>query len=499
MKTEITNGSPVQVDADWLVLLLTSDETSSDAVREIDTAIGGRIATLKDRKEFRADANECLSLYQIEGLAAQNLVLVGLGKSETVNLRRLRQAMLSGLRLCCQNKDQSVAVVVDPSGTSFQSNGDLASVFAESVTVAATDADIYRKKQSRHTFTSATLCVAENTDLTESLTKGTVVGDCCNIVKHLVNRTANDLTPEAFASFASSQATGVGIEVEILNQERLEEERMGAMLAVAQGSELPPRMVRLTWNGSDSGIEYAIIGKGVTFDSGGYSIKPSDSMVSMKADMGGAATAFGAIMAAARLNLPIRLNVYLGLVENMISGNAYRLGDVITARNGTTIEVHNTDAEGRLVMADVLAYAVDQGAEKMIDMATLTGACVVALGEEITGVFAGNDELQDELLQAAESAGEYFWPMPMHDHFAPLLKSKVADCKNVGPRWGGAVTAAKFLQQFTEGADWVHLDIAGPSWADSGNSWQDAGGTADPLRSIVAWLQAAAQSTGAAT
>ena len=179
----------------------------------------------------------------------------------------------------------------------------------------------------------------------------------------------------------------------------------------------------------------------------------------------------------------------------MISGNAYRLGDVVTARNGTTIEIHNTDAEGRLVLADCLSYAVDDGAEQMIDMATLTGACVVALGEEVTGVFAGDESLKNNLIKASNTAGEFFWPMPMHDHFAPLLKSKVADCKNVGPRWGGAVTAAKFLQKFVGDVPWVHLDIAGPSWADSGRSWQDAGGTADPLRSIVAWLESCGTAT----
>lgn len=495
MKIETTTQSPATCEADWLILLTVSDETPGSTAAELDAASGGRLTALRERGEFQAEKNETLSLYQVDGIAAANLLLVGVGGADQLNLRTIRQAVLCGLRTCCQRKEQSVAVAVDSAVADSLPADVLAQMFAESATMAATDADIYRRKPARHELTSATLCVSSDVPVDTALQRGQVIGARCSMVKQLVNRTANDLTPEAFATFAATEAANAGVEVEVLHQDRLEEERMGALLAVAQGSVLPPRLVRLTYNGTDSGTEYAIVGKGVTFDSGGYSIKPSDSMVSMKADMAGAATALGAVLAAAELKLPIRLNVYLGLVENMISGSAYRLGDVITARNGTTIEIHNTDAEGRLVMADALAYAVDNGAEKLIDMATLTGACVVALGEEITGLFAGCESLQADLVAAAEQAGEYFWPMPMHDHFAPLLKSKVADCKNVGPRWGGAVTAAKFLQQFTEGADWVHLDIAGPSWADSATGWQDAGGTADPLRSIVTWLANAAASS----
>ena len=272
----------------------------------------------------------------------------------------------------------------------------------------------------------------------------------------------------------------------ILDEMQLAAEKMGALLAVARGSEKAPRMVKLTYQGAGSDAEtIALVGKGVTFDSGGYSIKPTDSMIAMKADMAGAATALGVISAVATLKLPVNLSVYLGLVENMISGSAYRLGDVVTARNGTTIEIHNTDAEGRLVLGDVLSYAVDDGVDGIIDLATLTGACVVALGEEITGVFTNSAGLTDRITAAAASTGEFFWTMPMHKHFEPLLKSEVADCRNVGPRWGGAVTAAKFLEKFVGNTPWVHLDIAGPSWADSGTAWQDCGGTASCVRTLV--------------
>jgi leucyl aminopeptidase len=229
----------------------------------------------------------------------------------------------------------------------------------------------------------------------------------------------------------------------------------------------------------------ALVGKGVTFDSGGLSLKPTDSMKTMKCDMAGAATVLGAMTAIARLKVAANVTGYLGLVENMVSGASYKLGDVLKARNGVTIEVLNTDAEGRLVLADVLSYAVDQGADRLIDLATLTGACVVALGEEITGVFANDQSWADAVQSAAKTVGEKTWQMPMDELFADLLKSDVADCKNVGPRWGGAITAAKFLEKFVSGKPWVHLDIAGPAFAESCTPHREGGGTGCMVRTLV--------------
>lgn len=495
MKIEVVNSCPSTVKADWLVVLLPESSTLGANLAAVDAALGGTIVGLMKREDFSGDANESLVLYQTTGIAATNVCLVGVGDVKSCNVRSVRQAMLAGLRICCTSAGQSVAIAADEAIVAQVTTPTFARTTADAIQSAPIDAGYYKTKRSRHPFAAATLCIADDqASVATALQQGHAIGECCVLVKNMVNRTAEDLNPVTFAADAVALAEASGLECEVLEEADLVREKMGAMLAVARGSELPARMVKLTWNGADSGPKLAIVGKGVTFDSGGYSIKPSDSMISMKADMAGAATALGAIVAAAKLKLPVRLTAYLGLVENMISGNAYRLGDVVTARNGTTIEIHNTDAEGRLVLADCLTYAVDDGAERMIDMATLTGACVVALGEEVTGVFAGDESLSDELVKASKTAGEFFWPMPMHDHFRPLLKSKVADCKNVGPRWGGAVTAAKFLQKFVGDVPWVHLDIAGPSWAESGNSWQDAGGTADPLRSIVAWLESSAAS-----
>jgi leucyl aminopeptidase len=307
-----------------------------------------------------------------------------------------------------------------------------------------------------------------------------------NLSRELINRQPNDVYPEVFADRASQLAAQYGLACDIFDERRLKQERMNAMLAVGKGSVRPPRMVVLQYRGgSNDGPVLALVGKGVTFDSGGLSLKPSDSMKTMKCDMAGAATVLGAIVAAARLKLPVNLTAYAGLVENMPSGSSYKLGDVLTARNGVTIEIHNTDAEGRLVLADVLSYAVDQKAAKIIDLATLTGSCVVALGEDVAGGFTNDQAWYDAVHAASRSAAEDIWQMPMFDSYDEQLKCDVADVKNVGTRWGGAITAAKFLQRFIGETPWVHLDIAGPAFAESSKPHREGGATGAYVRTLV--------------
>ncbi len=494
MPISLTWDSPSSVTTDWLIVVvaqLPPTQQPSANIQSLDNSLSGVIDSMMLRKDFSAKPQELVTVFQSSGVDAANVVLVGVGTLEDCDLRCFRQSLLAALRSCCQAADQSVAVVLDDAIQQRLGSVVATEVVADCVTTATVGGDLYKAERARHPFASAALCVdADSAELNAAIERGTSIGEACNLVRDLVNRDADDLNPESFALEAAALGTSLGLEVMTLDEQQLAAERMGAMLAVAKGSARAPRLVKLTYRGADDQQPMlAFVGKGVTFDSGGYSIKPSDGMLSMKADMAGAATAFGAIVAAAKLKLPVNLTAYLGLVENMISGNAYRLGDVLTARNGTTIEVHNTDAEGRLVLADVLTYAVDDGVDSIVDLATLTGACVVALGEEITGVFPNNQPLADELCAAATAAGEYFWQMPMHDHFGPQLKSNFADCKNVGPRWGGAVTAAKFLEKFVNKTPWVHLDIAGPAWAENSTPWRDVGGTADPVRSLIQWLR----------
>jgi leucyl aminopeptidase len=278
-----------------------------------------------------------------------------------------------------------------------------------------------------------------------------------------------------------------GIEIEVWNEHRLAAERCGALLAVAQGSERPARLVILRYRGTtDDRAPLALVGKGVTFDSGGLSLKPTDGMKTMKGDMAGAAAVVGAMRAIAQMKLPVHVLGLLGLVENMVSGTAYKLGDVLTGRSGKTIEVLNTDAEGRLVLADVLNVAIERGAERIIDVATLTGACVVALGNDVSGLMTNDQSWCDIVAAAAKTCGEPVWQLPMFREYSEHIKSDVADIKNVGDgRWGGAITAAKFLEEFVQNKPWVHIDIAGPSFLEHAKPWLDAGATGAIVRTLV--------------
>ncbi len=323
-----------------------------------------------------------------------------------------------------------------------------------------------------------------------SIAQGAIIGDSINTTRRMVNEPANHIYPESFADAASAIAADVGLAIEVWDEKRLESEGCRAILAVGAASIRPPRLVIMKYQGGDNSQPWvALVGKGVTFDSGGLSIKPTDGMVDMKCDMAGAATVLGTMRAIALLKIKVNVIGLCGLAENMISGTAFKLGDVIEARNGTTIEILNTDAEGRVVLADTLDVAVQHKPVAIVDLATLTGACMVALGRDVAGLMTNDEPLCEALGQAAEAEGELVWKLPMFDFYGEQIKSKVADIKNTGDaRWGGAITAAKFLECFVGNAPWVHIDIAGPAFAESSKPHRDAGATGVMLRTLVAWL-----------
>ncbi|QDV71243.1 Cytosol aminopeptidase [Rosistilla carotiformis] len=322
---------------------------------------------------------------------------------------------------------------------------------------------------------------------------GTAVGEGICITKRLVNEPPNKIYPESFVEEAERLGRECGFEVESWDKDRLEAERCNAILAVSAGSDRPPRLAIFRYNGGPADeAPIAIVGKGVTFDSGGLSIKPSDGMKDMKCDMAGAATVLGTMVAVSRLKLAKNVVGLVGLAENMLSGSSYKLGDVIKTRNGTTIEILNTDAEGRVVLADTLDVAVQQEPSNIVDLATLTGACLVALGIDVAGVMTNDTAWCQQVKQAAELEDEKVWELPMWDFYGEQIKSKVADIKNVGEgRWGGAITAAKFLETFVGDIPWVHIDIAGPAYADAPKEWRDAGGTGAMVRTLIRLLEQA--------
>jgi leucyl aminopeptidase len=345
--------------------------------------------------------------------------------------------------------------------------------------------DLYRREKK--TFAPEVLGWHGATN--EQRQTGLVWGRAVQRARQLVNEPANRVDPEAMAGLAIEWGQAAGLEVEVWDRPRLEAERCHALLAVARGSVREPRLVILRHATQGGEPPLGFVGKGVTFDSGGLSLKTAEGMTTMKCDMAGAATVLAVMLAAAELRITRPLIGVLGLVENMVDADCLRVGDVIDSRAGTTIEVLNTDAEGRLVLADCLDVALSAGCQELIDLATLTGACVVALGQDVTGAMSNHDELCQRVLAAADQQAEPIWRLPLMELYQEHIQSKIADIKNVGDgRWGGAVTAAKFLECFVQKRPWVHLDIAGPAFSDRGKPWRDAGGTGVMVRTLLELL-----------
>ncbi|BCD60007.1 MULTISPECIES: leucyl aminopeptidase [unclassified Nitratiruptor] len=328
----------------------------------------------------------------------------------------------------------------------------------------------------------------------ESIHEAKIVAKATNMVRDIVNTPPNEIYPETFAELAKEVAHSNDLEIKILDEKDLKKEGMNAFLAVARASSNPPRLVHLTYKPDNAKAKVAIVGKGLTYDSGGLSLKPSDYMVTMKADKSGASAALGIIKAAKKLGLPVEVHAILGLAENMVGGNAYKPDDVLVTKNGKTIEVRNTDAEGRLVLADCLCYAQEKiEPDYIIDMATLTGACVVALGEYTTGVMGHNDTLIESMIGAAKSSGELAGILPFNRYLPKLLESKIADICNISTsRYGGAITAALFLSEFIEEKNkdkWLHLDIAGPAYVEKEWGYNPYGASGAGVRMVIKWLQ----------
>ena len=489
MQIEVGGGAWAEIEADWLVAGVVQSEELTAELSALDESLGGTVSRLRESGDLPEKPGDAVLLPDAPGVAAGRVLLVGLGPAGDLTVAKLEKALLSAARRASKKAAVSVAVALPNLADSPVPDDRAAQVAAISLSIGCVGQSLYRSEPARFAFTAATIippATADAASIQAAVAAGVVLGDAVNLTRELVNRTAEEVYPESFADRAAQAANEFGLECDILDENRLREERMGSLLAVGLGSVRPPRVVVLTHRGAGDGAPVlAIVGKGVTFDSGGLSLKTNEGMKTMKCDMAGAATMLGAMTAIARLELPLNVIGLAGLVENMPSGNAFKLGDVLPARNGTTIEVLNTDAEGRLVLADVLAYAVDAGAERLIDLATLTGACVVALGEDVTGAFTNDQAWCDDVLAAADRAGEPAWQMPMFELYNDLIKSDVADIKNIGSRWGGAITAAKFLERFVDDTPWVHLDIAGPSFASSNKPYREGGGTGCMVRTLV--------------
>lgn len=474
-------------EGDWLIVGVTEGLDQDRHWGLLDSALQGQLTRLREARDLTGKSGETLVIHDVPGLAAQRLLVVGLGPAEKVNGRGVTKSLMTALRMVTTRDKQRVTLAV-PTNPEGGIPGEYVSLAAQAAIVAGMGQDLYKAERGRFAPAGVHLLVNDGDDvavLKGAAEEGKRIGEAINLARELVNQPPNVVYPASFAKRAEGLAKENGVKCRVLDLAALKQERMGSMLAVAQGSAEDPRLVVLEYDGVKEGPILGICGKGVTFDSGGLSLKSNDNMMTMKCDMAGAATTLAAVLAMAQLKLPVRVRGLMGLVENMPSGTSFKLGDILTSRSGITIENLNTDAEGRLVLADVLNYALDLGVDYLVDLATLTGAVVVALGEDVTGAFTNNQEWCAKVVTAADQSGEDVWQLPMYDFYAELLKSDVADVKNVGGRWGGAITAAKFLEKFVGGKPWVHLDIAGPAFASSSKPSREGGATGCLVRTLV--------------
>jgi leucyl aminopeptidase len=482
--------SPVEVDTNWLIVTIAEEEKFHPQLQIIDDALNGQLSRLKETGDLTGKSGDVVKILDAEGIAATRLLLIGLGDPNKLTRAGFEKATMTAIRSITGKEYRSAGIVLNSSATHDVNLLTQSEIWAKSIIVGGSGQGLHKAETDRFPIKDVTFLIESESvepEVKLAVGRGRILGDSVNLTRELVNRTADEIYPESFAQRARQVADEFSnMKCEIWDQKRLEDEKMGALLAVARGSDREPRLVVMEYlNGGPDAPTIALVGKGVTFDSGGYSIKPSQGMITMKCDMAGAATVLGAMAAIAELGLKANVIGLMGMVENLVSGNAYKLGDVLTARNGKTIEVHNTDAEGRLVLADVLCYAADREVDYIIDLATLTGACVVALGTDVTGLFSNHEKWAGQVQSAANSCGEPIWPMPMFDEYNELLKSDLADVKNIGGRWGGAITAAKFLENFVNDTPWVHLDIAGPAFAESSKPHQEGGGSGKMVQTLV--------------
>ncbi len=457
MESKLVYQPVERVEADAIAAVLFEDDAAPPELKSASTWL----EDLRASGEFTGKAGELAVLHRPQGIAAKRLVVAGGGKRDAFDAAALRKAVGAAVRVLKQKGVKRLAW--------WLGSGDAAAA-VEGAILVDFEPDHYKTSRDTKSLEAFHVVAAPNgPELEQAVERGRILGEAQNFTRDLVNEPANRMTPLLLAERARAMAAETSLECEIIDQDRMRQLGMGALLGVAQGSAEPPALIVVRYRPSQAPTttdHLALVGKGVTFDTGGVSIKPAEGMEKMKYDMAGGAAVLGAMRAIAQLKPAIPVTALVPAVENMVGSRAQRPGDIVTALSGKTIEVLNTDAEGRLILADALAYARRLGATHIVDAATLTGAIVVALGSVNIGAFTNNDELLGRVMAAAKAEGEKMWHMPLDEEYKELLKSAFADMGNIGGRWGGAVTAAWFLREFVGETPWVHLDIAGTAWLD---------------------------------
>ena len=466
--------------------ILEGDTKLSKDLAKLDEQLAGMLSELITDEEFEGKPSSSVVSRVGGGNSVRKVALIGLGKAEDLNLDSWRNAAAAIARIATKEKTLGIYL---PTGS--ESPETLAQAMTEAIILALHQDNRFKSEPEDKTKLE-TIELIGLTGQEQAISKGETVASGVILARELVNAPANEVTPVTMAEIAQQLAKEYSLEIKILEQSDCEnfQQGMGAYLGVGQASDIPPKFIHLTYKPNGTAKrKVAIVGKSVTFDSGGLNLKPGGSGIeTMKMDMGGGAATLGAAKAIAGLKPDVEVHFICAATENMISGHAMHPGDILKASNGKTIEVNNTDAEGRLTLADALVYAETLEVDAIVDLATLTGACIVALGKDIAGLWSPDDELVEEMKQAAQTAGEKFWQMPIEDKYFEGLKSQIADMKNTGPRPGGSITAALFLKQFIKHTPWMHLDVAGPVWADSPSGVNNKGATGFPVRTLVNWV-----------
>src|SRR6266436_1160807 len=497
MKTTISLSTPTQLETESLVAVVldhcdpAQKEKSNAAKPQLklatsDTAVQSVAADLLASGELTGRAFENNLLHKPAGLKAKRLLLISGGAAKKFSAYDLRRVAGAAVRTLKSRGIRSFAFIA-PTGIPAE---EAVRAIVEGALVGNFDPDYYRSDRKDQKIDALTILASGNSDqaaLEKAAHEAQVIGESQNFTRDLVNEPSNRMTPTILADRAKKMSAEVGLKCEVFGGDKIKELKMGAFWSVAQGSDEPPALIVLRYEpaGAPEKPVLGLVGKGITFDTGGISIKPADGMEKMKYDMAGGATMIGAMRAIALLKPKVKVIGIVCATENMPSGKAQKPGDVQIAMSGKSIEIINTDAEGRLVLADGLYYARQLGCTHLIDAATLTGAVVVALGSVNAGIFGNDEQMFEQFSKALSKAGEKMWRMPLDDEYKELIRSNIADIVNSGGRYGGAITAAMFLKEFAEDVPWLHLDIAGTAWTEEQKPWIAKGPSGIALRSLV--------------
>lgn len=483
-RVSVSDAALAAVDVDLIIVPIAQDQAAA-AAKRFDAPLGNDLQSALERGEFRAKPNEIyVTRAAANGWRATRVVFVGAGPRSEINAERIRRMAVSAAQVARQQRCSRIAWAdVEPGTMAPVARLEM---IAEGLVLANFDNGVHKSINDHQFFIrEAVICTSEA--VSSAAANGQAMGESINAARVLINEPGNYLTPRILADKAAALASVPGVTAEILDEKTIAALGMGLLLGVARGSSEPPRLLVLKYAPADAPADrtLGLVGKGITFDSGGLSLKPADGMERMKDDMAGGASVVAAMRSIALQQLLVRAIAVVPMTENMPGGRAVKPGDILTGASGITVEVNNTDAEGRLVLGDGLWYARQLGATHLVDVATLTGAIVVALGKVTTGLFGTPEPWVNHIRQAADRAGEKVWAMPLFEDYRDQLKSEIADMVNSPGRPAGSITAAMFLKEFAGTGPWAHLDIAGTAWAEDAKPWQAKGATGTMIRTLI--------------